>query len=228
MADVFHRIPVRESHDESAQLRLVRFDLPPELAASHAVPGQVVKARAPGQPEGYFALASAPGAAHAELLVKRGAPAADAVAAATNLELTAPSGKGFPIDTARGHDVLLFAAGSGIAPIRAVIQHLASRRADFGRATLFYGQRTEADFAFRGELVAWERAGVRVVLCSSQPAGEALVRGHVQDAAQAIAFAGHDPRGSVAFICGMKPMVEGVRDVLRQAGLPPELVFQNF
>jgi NAD(P)H-flavin reductase len=228
MADVFHRIPVRESHDESAHLRLVRFDFPPELAAAHAVPGQVVKARAPGQPEAYLALASAPGAAHAELLVKRGAPSADAIAAATNLELTVPFGKGFPVDTARGRDVLLFAAGSGIAPIRAVIQHLLSHRPDFGRSTLFYGQRAEADFAFRSEHLAWERAGIRVVLCASQPSGDTLQRGHVQDAAQAIAFAGQDPRGAVAFVCGMKPMVEGVRDALRQAGLPPELVFQNF
>ena len=65
--------------------------------------------------------------------------------------------------------MLLFAAGSAIAPIRALVQHLIRRRDRFGRVTLFYGQRHGAEFAYLGEHMAWERRGVRVVLCPSAP-----------------------------------------------------------
>ncbi|ABC80523.1 oxidoreductase [Anaeromyxobacter dehalogenans] len=226
-------VSVLAAWDETAPFRGIRLSLPPALARAHRAPGQVVKVRTAAG-EGFFALASAPSPdAVVDLLVKRGGKVADAaiVAAApgATLAITEPFGKGFPVEEAAGRDVLLFAAGSGIAPIRAVVQHVLAHRDAFRRVTLFYGQRHGAEFAYRAEHLAWERGGVRLVLC---PSGEddawPGVRGRVQEVARALAFGGTPPEETVAFVSGMTAMVDDVRRVLAGAGIPPQHVFANF
>lgn len=231
-ATKYEAVPVLAAWDETSTLRALRVGLGP-LAASHAIPGQVVKLRAPSG-EAYFALASAPSPdGTADLLIKRGGKIADevilAAAPGSRLETSAPFGKGFPMAEAEGRDLLLFAAGSGIAPIRALLQHVLSRRRRFGRVTLFYGQRRGADFAYRNEHLDWERNGIRVVLCPSD-ADEAWpgVRGRVQEVARALALAGSDPAGTEAYVCGMTAMVNDVKATLADAGIPPDRVHLNF
>ena len=231
-ATPYEAVPVLAAWDETPTLRALRIGLGP-LAASHGLPGQVVKLRAPSG-EAYFALASAPSAdATADLLVKRGGKIADEIvrsaAPGTRIESSAPFGKGFPIAQAEGRDLLLFAAGSGIAPIRSLLQHVLAHRNRFRRATLFYGQRRGDDFAYRAEHLDWERHGVRVVLCPSS-ADEAWpgVRGRVQEVARALALGGSDPSGTEAYVCGMTAMVNDVKGTLQDAGVPPDRVHLNF
>lgn len=227
-------VPVLDAWDETPSFRGVRLALPPALAKEHVRPGQVVKIRAAGVGEGFFALATAPDpGATTELLLKRGGRVADAAIAAarpeSTLELTRPFGNGFPVEDAEGRDVLLFAAGSAIGPIRALVQHLIAHRNRFGRVTLFYGQRHGAEFAYRSEHLGWERRGVRVVLCPSgaDDAWQGL-RGRVQVVARSLAFGGAPPGDAVAFVAGMTAMVEDVRRTLAGAGIPPERVHANF
>jgi NAD(P)H-flavin reductase len=228
-----HAVPVADAWDETASLRAIRLQLPQPLAAQHAVAGQVVKVKA-GPGEGYFALSSAPDpGGRAELLLKRGHPVADAVVAAAqpgaDLVLTAPFGHGFPIEKALGHDVLLFAAGSAIAPIRALLQALLRRRDEVDRIVLFYGQRHGDDFAYRGEHLAWERRGVRLVLCPSA-ADDAWdgVRGRVATVARTLGFGGARLDQATTFVSGMSAMVADVKETLAEAGLPPGRVHVNF
>jgi NAD(P)H-flavin reductase len=225
--------PVIEAWDETRELRGIRLALPPELAQHHVRPGQVVKVRTAAG-EAFFALATAPDpGALAELLVKRGGRVADTAIAAAfpneSLAVTRPFGKGFPIEEAEGSDVLLFAAGSAISPIRAVVQHIAAHRNRFGRVTLFYGQKRGADFAYRSEHLDWERRGVRVVLCPSREEDAWQgVRGRVQQVARSLAFGGAPPGAAVAFVAGMTAMVDDVRRTLAAAGIPPGRVHANF
>jgi sulfhydrogenase subunit gamma (sulfur reductase) len=224
---------VLSAWDETPALRALRFQLPPGAARAHERPGQVVKLHT-ASGEAYFALASAPDPADVvELLVKRGGRVADAAIAAavpgTEMAMTAPFGKGFPVEEGHGRHLLLFAAGSGIAPIRSLVQHVLTRRDEFDRATLFYGQRHGGDFAYAREHLAWERGGVRVVLCPSQE-DEAWpgVRGRVQEVARSLGFGGSPPESSVAFVCGMTAMVDDVKATLARAGIPPQRVHLNF
>lgn len=227
------RVPVIQAWDETPHFRGVRVALPPAVAAAHVHPGQVVKIRTPAG-EGFFALASAPApGGAADLLVKRGGRVADAIAQEARpgaaLELTPPFGAGFPVREAEGRDVLLFAAGSAIGPIRALVQHLVRVRDRIGRITLFYGQRHGDEFAYRSEYPDWERHGVRVILCPSG-ADDAWtgVRGRVQEVARSLAFGGVPPQDVVAFVSGMTAMVDDVRRTLAAAGVPPGRVHANF
>jgi len=229
----YEHVPVLDAWDETAAFRGIRLALPAPLAHAHERPGQIVEARTAAG-AAFFALASAPDpGGTAELLVKRGGHVADALVAQAApgraIELTRPFGNGFPVEEAEGHDVLLFAAGSAIGPIRALLQHLMTHRNRFGRVTLFYGQRHGAEFAYRPEHLDWERRGVRVVLCpSAEDDAWQGVRGWVQEVARSLAFGGAPPGEAVAFVSGMTAMVEDVRRTLGAAGLPPQRVHANF
>jgi NAD(P)H-flavin reductase len=103
------------------------------------------------------------------------------------------------------------------------------RRGEFGRIALYYGQRRPDEFAYRREHEAWARAGVTLALCvSGTDEGWPGPRGHVQDVAVSRGFDGALADDTVAFVCGMKGMVEGVRQVLGAGGLPAGRVFLNY
>jgi NAD(P)H-flavin reductase len=228
---IFLSRPVVDAWDETPSLRGVAVELG-DFGPAHRVAGQVVRVRVESG-TGYFALANAPSGGRGELLIRRGAPVADELIARAQpggaLELTAPFGQGFPVEQAVGRDLLLFAAGSGIAPIRAVVQEVLARRPEFGHVALFYGERGHANFAFSDEHAAWRADNVHVVLCSSDPgAGWEGARGYVQDVARSHELAAVHPERTVAFLCGMKPMVIAVRAMLAENGLALERTYLNF
>jgi NAD(P)H-flavin reductase len=231
-APIFFSVPVIEAWDETPMLRGLRLELSPELAIQHVAPGQVVQLRVPGGEPGYFALASPPAAAErAELLLKRGGRVADALIDAAReggeLHVTAPQGKGFVIEDAGGRDVLLFATGSGISAIRALLHQLLAN--GHGRVRLYYGQRDLTDFAYTDDWDDWHRAGLQLVPVASRPGpGWNGAVGHVQDVASAAGFGGVDPARTVAYLSGVPGMVEGVREALARFGVPPERIRQNY
>jgi sulfhydrogenase subunit gamma (sulfur reductase) len=224
-----HVVRVERSWDETPAFRGIALAAPAPVLAAHRAPGQYLRVGTGPELDGMFALASGPNAGSLELLLKRGARAADQLAAVpegAELFVSAPMGQGYPVAEHGGRDVLLFAAGSGIAPIRSVVQAIQARRADYGKVRLYYGQRTGADFAYRAEHDAWRASGIDVHLCCSQ-ADRAWTgaRGRVQDAL----IAGPPPLAdAVAYLCGMKAMLESVTTILVELGLPRDRVFLNY
>jgi NAD(P)H-flavin reductase len=232
-APPYHRIRVADAWDETGSLRSIRLDFG-EHAGAHTRPGQLVKLHAPGHKAGYFALANAPrGDGSGELLLKRGTPLSDAVIDAARphalVDATAPFGEGFPVEQARGRDVLLFAAGSGITPMRALLQWILDRRDEHGRIALYYGQRSDRDFAYVSEHATWQRAGVHLVLCASQASSAWRgAHGYVQLVARELKLHEISTTNAVAFLCGMKSMIDGARAELVHFGLEAERIFLNF
>jgi NAD(P)H-flavin reductase len=140
----------------------------------------------------------------------------------------APEGGGFPLETARGKEVLLFATGSGISSIRSVIESVRRERAAYGEVTLYFGVRTPNAFAYANEFRHWEEAGIRVLRTVSQPGASDWqgLTGYVQAHVAEEHALGAD--GAVAFVCGQSTMVQGVMQALAQRGLPRERIFLNY
>jgi NAD(P)H-flavin reductase len=198
------------------------------IAGAHQRAGQYVKLSVDGVGEGFFAIASAPGDGHHfEFLIKGGTPLADALKgrrAGEQVKVSAPAGKGFPLEQARGRDLLLVATGSGISPIRSVLAEVMRDRKAYGAVTLIFGARTPTQFAYERELEAWERAGVTVIRTISGT-HEAWTgrRGYVQSHLDGV-----KTDGAVAFLVGQKPMVQAVTEELGRRGMPKDRVFLNF
>ena len=200
------------------------------LEGTHTLPGQYVRLRAPGGKESFFAIASTPGddPRRLEFLIKRGGEVANALETLTlgdHVEISAIEGKGFPVEAARGRDVLLFATGSGLSALRSLIGVLARERVAFKKITLFFGVRRPDAFAYAHEFEEWQRAGIEAVRTVSQPgsSGWEGLTGHVQHHVPEAPL--HD---AVAFVCGQKGMVQGVTAALAERGMPADRIFQNF
>lgn len=233
----FQRVTVLDRWDEAAGLVGLEFDLGTSgLAVTYVNPGQYVPVRvspviSPTR-VAYMALASRPGEAHFEFLVRGGNSVGDwlsSLAPGASVEIGKAMGPGYPIQNYPGTDVLLLAVGSGISPIRPLLWYLAAHRAEYRSVTLFCGARTAEHLAYQNDMLAWQAEGIDVIRVLSQPATApsvaGVVKGYVQEALAAHPL---DPARSVVFLCGMPAMVQAVSEELARRGVGPERIFQNY
>jgi NAD(P)H-flavin reductase len=211
----------------------VHFELaaPPEFLSAYTIPGQYVQIQiqTEGLKPAFFAMASGPARERFEFLVKRGSPIGAAIASRKSgetLHLTAPAGKGYPLAQGTGRDVFLVGSGTGISPLRSLMHTLLSRRAEFGRIVFLYGARKTSHVPYSAEAEQWKAAGVQTACIISQPDAGTWngPTGHVQKL-----IADSRPNAtSAVFVCGQKPMVEGVKAAFAELGVGAERIFQNF
>src|SRR5207253_173680 len=102
---------------------------------------------------------SGPGRKDFDLLIKRGSPLADVIVSTPRggkLQVSSPAGKGYPMDQARGANLFVIGVGSGMAPLRAVIQTILADRVSFGLVSFIYGARNSTGFPYTAEVDSWK------------------------------------------------------------------------
>jgi NAD(P)H-flavin reductase len=231
-------LPVVSVTPVGARQALVVLDVDHSpVRSSHTIPGQYVKAALwrDDVPRPY-AIASRPGSATLELLVKL--PSGDAPAEerratlvsmlpGEKLRVSRAEGRGYPLDTLRGHDVIVVGVGTGIAPLRSLIETMLLERTAFGELTLLYGVQRPDDLAFRARFGAWAGLSLRVVPVVSRPgdSGWTGAVGYVQDhLPKALAH----PSRTHAVVCGLPEMDRVVSARLLELGVGPERVHRNW
>ncbi|KAK4430271.1 Fruit protein [Sesamum alatum] len=213
----------------------------PELATSYTKAGQYLQVRLqdPRTRPAFFAIASPPSIAASEgvfeFLVKS-IPGSTAellcgLQKGDVVELSPAMGKGFDIDRISPPEdyqtVLIFATGSGISPIRSLIEagFSADQRSD---VRLYYGARNLHRMAYQERFKDWGYSGVHIVPVLSQPDDSWIgERGYVQ-AAFARAKKTFTPWSTGAVLCGHKQMAEEVTSVLVSDGVSSEKILKNF
>mmetsp|Transcript_16479 Transcript_16479/g.45433 ORF Transcript_16479/g.45433 Transcript_16479/m.45433 type:complete len:288 (+) Transcript_16479:28-891(+) len=218
---------------------VVNLAIPPETAQDFTIPGQYVQLRPNEETKPIFlAIASPPDAENArfEFLVKKTDDNTWLTdGSASTLEISQVLGGGFPVkeelDSLKYdfpcQNILLFAAGSGISPIRSAIESGELQTTGARTARLYYGARNEDDLCYVDRFPLWEKNGVEVVPVLSQPSENWQGRtGYVQNALEEDGVP--VPRNTGALMCGMKGMTEAVTDILTKAGTFEGRVLTNF
>mmetsp|Transcript_25722 Transcript_25722/g.36294 ORF Transcript_25722/g.36294 Transcript_25722/m.36294 type:complete len:315 (-) Transcript_25722:167-1111(-) len=226
----------------------LQVEVSPDTAAEYKFPGQYVQVRLNDNTKPLFlAIASAPLASEDapsvfEFLVKK----TDEnewmtnAASGSTIQVSQVLGGGFPVEeNIEGfkydfptQNILLFAVGSGIAPIKAAMEDESflkvGKAGGGGRsARLYYGVRHPEDLCFVSEFQKWEENGFQVVPVLSDPPEAWQGRsGYVQNALEEDGVP--IPRNSGALLCGMKGMAESVKDILTKAGVFEGRVLTNF
>jgi NAD(P)H-flavin reductase len=136
----------------------------------------------------------------------------------TAVGVRGPFGKGWPIEAARGHDVIIVAGGIGLAPLRPVIYEVLNHRDDYGRLVVLYGARSPHDLLYRKELVSWARQKETQVLVTVDYGGMNW-RGHVGVVTTLFKYARLKPSRSIAMVCGPEIMMRFVTLELESHGL---------
>ena len=227
---IFETFTLVERRDETPDLALLVLEGgSADFRSAHTRPGQFSAMRSNGIEPGYFALASEPGSARVEFLVRAGGVVADRLREldlGARIEVSYPLGTGFPVETAHGRDLWLVGAGSAIGALRPVLRMVLADRGAFGRVTVLLGIRILEALAFRAELEAARDHGqIELHLAVSRPGvGWTGSSGWAQGI---LAELKPDLQEAVVFVCGMKPMVEAVREVAGELGARPGAVLTN-
>jgi len=231
-------------HDECVHLRV---SVPPgvEDAAKFEIPGQYVQVKIAGDDEckpSFIAVANSIQSVEEEgcyeFLIKKTENNSWCTDTKEGdlLDVSQILGGGFPV--AENFDgfkfdfptqnILMFASGTGIAPIRSVIES-GVLKPDSGRSCrLYYGCRSPSEMAYAERFAEWEAAGVQVVPVVSQPEGTGWNgrTGYIQNALEEDGVVA--PKNCGAIMCGMKGMADSVKDVLGKAGVIEGRVLTNF
>ncbi|HEY1086056.1 MAG TPA: NAD-binding oxidoreductase [Archangium sp.] len=208
-------------------LHRLKLDVASKVAHSFHVPGQYHRVRVPSGDDATFAIASPPGDTTFEYLIR----VFDGVAGewtslpvGAEVQVSLPDGPGFPLEEARGKNLLLIGVGTGFAPLRSVIHTVLRERSAWGRVSGAYGVMTPAHLAYGPELEPWAKAGVHITptVTTGTPEWNGRV-GLVQDVVRTLPV-----DDSVAFLVGQPEMTREVTDLLVGQGLPAGRAFLNF
>lgn len=87
------------------------------------------------------------------------------------LFLRGPYGNGFDIENYKGHEVVVVAGGTGLSPVRGIVEHFAKHPEDAKNFTLIAGFKSPEDILFKDDLKAWESKMDMIVSVDNAPEG---------------------------------------------------------
>ncbi|MBK8455907.1 MAG: FAD/NAD(P)-binding protein [Phyllobacteriaceae bacterium] len=135
-----------------------------------------------------------------------------------------PFGNAWPMDHARGRDVIVVAGGLGLAPVRPVLYRLMADRRSHGRVTLLYGARNPGEILYRHEIEKWRtRLDIDVEVTVDHATAD--WRGHVGVVTKLIGRARFDPADAVAIVCGPEVMMRFAAKALADSGIPEKEIY---
>ncbi len=164
------------------------------------------------------------------------------------LHFRGPYGRGWPLNEARGRDILLIAGGVGLAPIRPVVQTTLNKRDLFNDVSLIYGARNEKNILFTNEFNGWEK-GISLYLTvdevlhhlpesplarrGSNPSLFPLSKGeskggwqyHIGLVTDLLDKIKINPDNTVAFVCGPEIMMRFICRGLIMMGIIPSRIY---
>ncbi len=226
-----HPLPVVDVQEAArGQLALVLNAAGTAVARDHAHAGQYALVQLGDDVARPFAIASAPGEPKIEFLLKLPADRAAVLlglARGDRVPVSAPRGPGFPLAQAQGRPLWLIGTGSGVAPLKAVVEALLPERARYADVHLLYGVRQADELAYAQRFGEWAGRGVHVVPVVSQPAPGTWdgPRGRVQDHLPAQIDGAAE---AWFFLCGLPEMDREVAATLLQRGVAPDQIFRNY
>ena len=224
---------VRAVTEAAADVRRLVIELDRPLAFN---PGQYVQLSLPSGDTRPYSLASAPPAAQGEhpaielhVRLLPGGVATEGwifagLAPGDAVSLSGPYGQ-FSFRPARPEPVLLLACGTGLAPMKAILTHLAGTGTAARSVTLYHGARTVADLYehdwLREFAAEYKWLTYRPALSRDSWEGRS---GRVPEL-----LAADYPRavGHTAYICGKPAFVEAVMKALMKARLFPRDIYRE-
>lgn len=135
-----------------------------------------------------------------------------------------PFGQGWPLDEARGRDVVIVTGGLGCAPVVGAIEYIFRRRAHYGSVKIIHGVKTPHDLIYRGRFEAWGRfPDTEVLLTSGQ--SDRTWHYHVGVVTELFERVTIDPAKSIVLMCGPEIMMRLGVPILIRRGVPATAIY---
>jgi NAD(P)H-flavin reductase len=146
------------------------------------------------------------------------------LAVGDRIGLRGPFGRGWPMQAAEGHDLVVVTGGLGCAPSVSIIHHVLGNRERFGRLSILQGVKHTDDLIWRAQYDAWAALPDVDVLLAADIA-EPGWHGHVGLVTALFDQLQITPRQTVAMLCGPEIMMRAAADGLLGMGMDERMVY---
>ena len=200
-------------------------------AAFRHKPGQFVMISLLGVGEAPIAICSSPAkTGFFELTIRKAGAVTsklDSMQCGDIVGIRGPYGHPFPYEEMKGNDILCVAGGTGIAPLRSLINNIHDERDQFGKVVIIYGSRNEKTIMFRDQFEMWRhRKDFELYMPLSQP--DEGWEGEVGYAGDMFKYIDVSPQNTFGAICGPPVMYASVIDEMRKKGIDYDRIYMSF
>jgi len=142
----------------------------------------------------------------------------------SQLGLRGPFGKGYPIDKARGKDVLIVGGGVGLAPLRSLILSLLADMDVVNRMSIQYGARCMEELLYRDQHESWAKHPKVDFTCTIDNPQKGW-DGKVGVVTTLLKGLDIDKSNCLAFVCGPSIMLKFTTGALIEEGLAADQIY---
>lgn len=140
--------------------------------------------------------------------------------------LRGPYGRGWPLQEAPGHDVLIVTGGLGCAPVVSVINYVIMRRTFFGKLTIIQGVKRSEDLLWRDRYAYWNTLPGTQVLLSADHGGP-IWPWHVGLVTEVFDDADIAAERTFVMMCGPEGMMRASVSNLTGRGVAEDHIYLN-
>jgi NAD(P)H-flavin reductase len=138
--------------------------------------------------------------------------------------LRGPFGTHWPIEDAKGKDVVVVTGGIGLAPLRPALYTMFSNRSNYGKIILLYGARTPEDILYGQELRRWGRpSGGEIHVTVDRARGD--WKGNVGVVPGLISRVQYDAKNTIAMVCGPEVMMRYTLEALQDSNIASDNIY---
>ena len=137
------------------------------------------------------------------------------------LGVRGPFGKGWPMQEAKGKDILVVTGGLGCAPVVGAIEYIFRRREEYGSLTILHGVKSPHDLLYRERYDAWQQQPNTQVLLASDEPGKTW-HSHVGVVTELFDDLSLDSENTLVMMCGPEIMMRIACNMLTHKGLRPD------
>jgi NAD(P)H-flavin reductase len=140
------------------------------------------------------------------------------------LGLRGPFGVGWPMERARGRNLLVITGGIGCAPTASVVQYAHARRDQYGKISVCHGVRQPADLIYGERFDNWCKAPDTVCMFASQESAPGW-SGRTGLVTQLLDELEPGALDGTTMMCGPEVMMRAVAEELLKRGRPIEDIY---
>ncbi|RLA93480.1 MAG: anaerobic sulfite reductase subunit AsrB [Deltaproteobacteria bacterium] len=138
------------------------------------------------------------------------------------LGIRGPYGRGYEMEKFEGKNIIIIAGGTGVAPVRGVIEYILQHRKKFEEVNIVLGYRNYSQILFKEDMEKWkENCNLYVTLDQ----GDKKWRGHVGLVTKYLEELGFKSGNTIAITCGPPVMIKYVIQTLNNLGFRDEQIY---
>jgi len=141
-----------------------------------------------------------------------------------SLGIRGPFGSEWPLEEAKGKDVLIVTGGLGCAPVMGAIHYILNRRKEFGALKILHGIKAPKDLIYRQKIEEWKQFPDTEVHLTSDESDKDW-KFHIGVVTNLMEKINVDPANTIVMMCGPEIMMKFSIKEFKKRNIPAEQIY---